>query len=242
MYRHRSINDEEVITAATLMDVVYKPLETIPKQIGDISLSNTISIKGTDLAIFTNVERNTIYVVFRGTSGLKDVITDIKYFPKKFLDTKAHKGFVDAVNLVIPKIIESINSLATNIHTARIFFCGHSLGGSLAQLLYYYANDNSHEIRAYISSMFCITEGAPKTFSGRHLTDTHEVFNDRAIRITHSDDVIPDLPPRTLLLRLMRTSYIHIGEHWDIGIADYEDGIREHYSDKYLATLKRRYE
>ena len=61
MYKHRIIKDEEIITAATLMDAVYRPLETIPKQIGDISLSHTISIKDTDLGIFTNIKENVIY-------------------------------------------------------------------------------------------------------------------------------------------------------------------------------------
>lgn len=242
MYKHRIILDQEVLNSSILMDIVYKPLEVLPKDIEGLHLSDTLSIKDTDLAIYTDIKNNTIYVVFRGTSNKEDVITDIAYFPKKFLDTKAHDGFVDALEVVLQKIISMVNTEVVFSLTTRLVICGHSLGGALAQLLFYYANQNDKEFRISKSNIFCITEGSPKVFVERFLTQNHDCFKERAIRITSPDDIVPSLPPRTLLLRITRNSYTHIGQHWDIGIEDYEGEIREHYADKYLIAIRKEVE
>lgn len=239
MYKHRLITDEEILNSSVLMSEVYKPLIDIPELINDLVLVKTIVVGDTQLAIYCDTVKNTIYVSFRGTSEAGDVVTDISYFPKKYLDTKSHRGFIDSFESIKYAIFTEINELTYSTSQTRLIFCGHSLGGAIAHLAFYFVNNTPEVLGMNISNVFLITEGSPKVFVERKLTPIHQTFSSRAIRITYADDIVPTLPPRTLILTLMRGEYTHVGQHWSIGIQDYKEGITEHSSKMYLKMMQK---
>ena len=239
MYKHRFITDEEILNSSVLMSEVYKPLTDIPELINNLALVKTIAIEDTQLAIFCDTVMNTIYVAFRGTSESGDVVTDISYYPKKWLDTKSHAGFIKAFDSISYAVFKEVNDITYSTTQTRLIFCGHSLGGAIAHLAFYFANYRPEVLKMNVSNVFCVTEGCPKVFVERKLTPTHQAFSSRAVRVTYADDVVPTLPPRTLILTLTRGEYTHVGQHWSIGIQDYKEGFTEHSSKMYLKMIQK---
>ena len=238
MYRHHIIKNNEILNSAILMEKIYNPLSSLPENIETLQLHKSFSIKDTELAIYNDTNNDTIYVVFRGTSDVEDVATDIKYYPEKYMGTKIHKGFLKAYQYIEDAMIYDINNIVKNDSTVKIIFCGHSLGGAIAQIAFY-TTLLTTKVRAYNDNIFCITEGSPKVFTERYINERHDAFTSRAIRITSGDDIVPSLPPRTPILRITRNSYSHIGQHWNIGMKDYKGEIKEHHANKYLEALQK---
>lgn len=234
MYRHALINSTEILNSVLLSKYVYSDLNKLPPIVDNLKLVHTFDVKNTEGAIYHDIISNTIYVSFRGTSEKKDFKTDATYFSKKFLDTKAHRGFVNAFYMVENEILNTLNNYMKADTEYNFIFCGHSLGGALAQLGFYYFIKTQ---KIKYKEIKLITAGSPKVFIKKYLTEIHEYFRSRAIRITHADDVVPDLPPQTIILRLLNEKYIHLGQHWNIGIEDYAGGFKDHSIKNYIETL-----
>lgn len=131
------------------------------------------------------------FVVFRGSSDIKDFIADIDIRRVKFLGTKVHSGFYTQYASIAPELKKLVKR--SNTHT--IVCTGHSLGGALATLA---AVDLSLDGRKVI----CHTFGSPRVgndkfaelFSKRVYTSMR-VFNKRdpvtmvplSFRFTHVD-------------------------------------------------------
>ena len=140
----------------------------------DIELLDTIADTHTDtqLAIFRQLDA--LAVVFRGTSSLRDIITDADYRMIAIGGGRAHEGFWRAWDSVALDVAASVRQPGIS----RIVFTGHSLGGALAVL-------GGSLLGAEI-----VTFGAPRVFDW---TRAREVANCRQYR--HRRDPAPHCPP-----------------------------------------------
>ena len=122
---------------------------------------------------------NERWIVFEATDHWTDIFTHIQLYPKKFNSYKAHAGFV---NQYIG-IKSSVQSWVKN-SPYPIVFCGHSLGGALAQLATVDLGGR------------CVTTGCPNLWWGK-------LPGIEAINFINGEDVVTKIP---LLFRRDGTS------------------------------------
>ena len=82
-----------------------------------------------------------IYVVFRGSSSIRNWITNLDAYKTPYTSYPAcncevHKGFYNAEQIVIGNIISEVKKLKSisALSTYEVKTTGHSLGAALAQL------------------------------------------------------------------------------------------------------------
>jgi hypothetical protein len=71
-----------------------------------------------------------IFLVFQGSAGGEDALLDLTFLPKRQSGILVHKGFVKALDYLWTPIEKFI----LNNSDSTIYYCGHSLGGGMAQL------------------------------------------------------------------------------------------------------------
>lgn len=143
-----------------------------------VMVSHSVYETGTEISntkvLFVRVE-NELYVSFSGTDELADVLTDVSAFPSLF--SGIHSGFDLEWSYVKDFVKEELGRRYRPGMT--VFFCGHSLGGALAQLACF-------DLR-----MGCaITFGSPRVFV--RWKSMPKSF--RHIRVFHTEDQVPTVP------------------------------------------------
>ena len=136
----------------------------------------------------------TIYVVFRGTTNLKNVLVDVQFvksqvWPDKS-NVKVHAGFGkswQALSTGILHLIETARSRCTNCN--RVMFTGHSLGGAIATIA---ATDYARNKPSGIAIQ-SLTLGSPRV-GNEEFADYATRMVPNSIRWTHSNDPVPHLP------------------------------------------------
>jgi len=125
-------------------------------------------------------------VVFRGTTDLRDWLTNLRMAPEPWPQGGAvHGGFARALDEVWPDVVAEVQTLEL-----PVFVTGHSLGGALATL----AAARHPFAAAY-------TFGAPRVGNAAFYQSLRSPLH----RVVHHRDVVPTLPPR-------RMGYIHGGQ------------------------------
>ncbi|OSX70331.1 hypothetical protein BU14_0785s0008 [Porphyra umbilicalis] len=110
--------------------------------------------------------KNTLYVASRGTSSLLDVIAVVSIYLRQVADNsglpqpaRVHTGFLHAVSGQMHAVIAMIEQDSRGLN---VVFCGHSLGGAVAQLMgLAYAHARRRKgVSAYVSTV--ISFGSPR--------------------------------------------------------------------------------
>jgi len=132
---------------------------------------------------------NTIYVTFRGTKDICDVMDAVDIRPKKIMkDIYVHTGFFEQFFSIEPKITEDLKDVIHSFPIERIIFSGHSMGGGMAAIA-----------SAYYASMFksihitCHTFGIP-IIGNNQFIKWFEDGVDECIRLEIEEDIIPLIP------------------------------------------------
>jgi predicted lipase len=132
---------------------------------------------------------NTIYITFRGTKDIHDVIDAIDIRPKKLMrDIYVHTGFSEQFFSIEPKITQDIKDVMLSFPIERIIFTGHSMGGGMAAIA-----------AAYYASMFkyihitCHTFGIP-LIGNNEFVKWFERGVDECIRLEIEEDLVPYVP------------------------------------------------
>ena len=146
------------------------------------------NIGATQAALFTNANLQCAALIFRGTLGLADIITDAEFILGDWLPNagQVHIGFRDALQKVWGQIEAR---LADFPHP--VFYTGHSLGAALAILA---------AARAMIDGQLpqpaaLYTFGSPRVGDATFTSKLHDVYH---CRMVNDNDIVPTVPPPPL--------------------------------------------
>lgn len=200
-----------------------------------------------DVQFFLEVmpEQKLQVVSVRGTANLVNAREDAEYIPKmdRAEDVYIHEGFDNDANVVLSHVATLLNV----DYTTR--FTGHSLGAAIACLLMVKLRKQGILIDRSINF------GQPKVTNA---AGAKEFGNLPLTRVVDENDVVPRLPPLTLLDSL-HGFYEHFGDEVLLlsgpnyayepeSVADsqtvtdfwrnlLDESITEHYMDNYLANI-----
>ena len=153
------------LRCAKLSKLAYQPYSAVVQDLSTYGLQAEMEIsdKVTGTEGFIASDSSSITVVFRGTSGIVDIATDLQFdaVPIGPGLPKAHEGFVKAFNAVYPSIEEK---LKPHLGQKQLIITGHSLGGALASLLSYRLSLDHPPCQPKLYAFGCPPVGA-KTFS-----------------------------------------------------------------------------
>lgn len=151
-------------------------------------------------------------LAFRGTQPLtgikgspdpKNVISDwfndgdLPLEDVNYSAGQVHRGFQRSLNSLwdAGNLLDQVSAAADQ--GLRIFFTGHSKGGALATLA-------ARRFKsAGITPANVITFGSPRV-GNEKFADTYDVEVPNHWRVEHGDDIVPHLPPSSLLLTVLQ--------------------------------------
>lgn len=134
--------------------------------------------------------KNDLYITFRGTSSIKDALSDIELIRTRlpnYPTAYVHEGFFEQYKAVEPFLFDFIHRLPENPNRS-IHVTGHSLGGALAQLAAF------HLANRFVNThITCTTFGSPRVGNGTFAKLLEAAVKDQ-IRVIHEDDPVPNMP------------------------------------------------
>lgn len=166
--------------------------------------------KDADAEGFAACDAETAIFAFRGTSSLKDILTDISISAKKDTDIlgNLHQGFLHSVNALKEQVLNYSNQ--KNVISKKIFVCGHSLGGAMATLMSFILQK---ELRKPI---VLYTYGSPRSGDEAFVQEMMK-SNIVHYRIVNHNDAVPRVPfnkfQKNLLggISIILDAYLHYG-------------------------------
>lgn len=134
-----------------------------------------------------------IYVTFRGSSSIRNWVTNLNAFKTAYTsypdcNCQVHQGFYSAEQKVLPTILSEVKRLKGLYPSYKVKVTGHSLGAALAQL----------------TSMDLLKAGYSPTvynFGQPRVGDkSYAAFSTGKVdtwRVTHNKDIVPHIPVTT---------------------------------------------
>lgn len=181
---------EVILKSAELSQLAYQDVTPELCSQQQVTFAQTLHSKKTDTQGFIAVDHinKCVFVVFRGTKGSQDILTDIN-FPKAGLATKAgnvfvHGGFLDA----FLSVKDAIASFSFSKYAAYdIVVTGHSLGAAIATV--------AASTAIFPRQVELITFGSPKV-GGTDFVDAFGKMNTgHSTRVVFEGDTVVNLPP-----------------------------------------------
>jgi predicted lipase len=179
---------------------------------------NVYIMNDRDLIFSTYFFDGNLIVAFKGSSTLKDHMSNVNMTRTSHLEGKVHRGFYELLtkNDAHLKIAEIIQEYKAN----SVYLTGHSLGGALATLLYSFNFDINFTL---------ITFGSPRV--GDHQF-AKRIRN--SIRYVYGDDIVTKLPLPfrfrhvSAEKKLEKVAYCNV-DTWS---------IEDHSISKYIQALR----
>ncbi len=146
-------------------------------------------------------EDTSMWVAFRGTSGIEDLVMNVKLkttrvtLPKhpQYKNVCLHSGYLDEFTSVQGVLERDITDTLKHRHSIReLFFVGHSAGSAMAQVAALYFGSLLYDTDVRIG---CVGLGGPKVGSGEDLRHAFDACVDYHIRVVNEGDLVPHLPP-----------------------------------------------
>lgn len=185
-------------------------------------------------------------ISIRGTDNLGNFKQDADYVPAKDkrLDIYVHRGFDEDIRHILNDVLPKLN------RDYDVKVTGHSLGAAIASLLMIYLHEEGFSIKQSVNF------GQPK-FTNKKGADKYSFLP--LLRIVNKNDMVPLVPPVTLLdsvhgkyvhftpeiILLKGAHYVYLDEHdasrslpesfWlNIGHVS----VKDHSMDNYLADIR----
>lgn len=164
-----------VLLAAHYSNVSYQSSSSRESVIASDRRSNT---KAMLVKAIPSATSTTIVIAVRGTSSLKDWMTNMQYEPEQpgsFLPDQGnaiHSGFLGAARAMMPSVASHLQDMIRQQSLSQasppsytLVIAGHSAGGAIAALLYSHMLSASSSPLSSLAGLFhrihCITFGAP---------------------------------------------------------------------------------
>jgi len=211
------IDFKEAALAARLSWLLYLYDDSL-RQLGDVWIDSAGSLpvpylSGNKVCIWNDTVKGRTWVIVRGTFSVENVIQDFDY-PKEYdtaLGAWVHRGFLQAARRLEPLVRSRVGV------GSRLYFTGHSLGGSVALLLALHFRKSGFMLGPVY------TFGQPKVFAESTVTAYRCL---PVVRFINSDDPVPFIPP-TLPLAHNAADSLHPSWH----------GIYRHLGDEVVLRL-----
>jgi hypothetical protein len=164
----------------------------------DFEVKSILYDRLTDLQGFIGIlpSQETINVLIRGTSSIKNWIDDFEFrrvsydtFPE--CNCSVHYGFYNSALRVSNQTINIIRNLVEQYPAYKIIFSGHSYGAAVNQLL-------SMEIVKYGYNVSIYNFGQPRVGDIKYSQFVNEKIKE-LYRVVHNADIVPHIPPNKIL-------------------------------------------
>lgn len=143
-----------------------------------------------DAQAFIVANDEVMILAFKGTQSIQDWLTDFKIQFVKGPFGMVHKGFLQALDHILPDIKKAIAKF--HYRGQSFWITGHSLGGALAVL----TAAHFVERRFKINGLY--TFGQPRVGNYEFVNNFGSKFNQRHFRIVNNEDIVTRIPPRAL--------------------------------------------
>lgn len=241
----KKIDFESVKWYATRAKAAYKTEQEIRRAFPDTVRVATVANTDVQYFLERHPKSGLQVVTVRGTDNLKNVAEDAEYIPSNNpkLGIYVHRGFdTDAIKIyadLLPHLDKS--------HEVRV--TGHSLGAAISTLLMMYLHEDGFQMGPSINF------GQPKVTNKKGV-QRYDFLP--LLRVVDENDVVPLVPPITLLdslhgiyehlgeevILLKGEHYVYlprhdatrrsVGDFWDqLG----DESITEHFMDNYLRHI-----
>jgi hypothetical protein len=172
----------------------------LPNQENQLGFFDTSKTRSSheDTQAYAWLSGNDMYMVFRGTEDLQDIIADIDVRLHVIRDNvKVHRGFYEQFEAISDEIEKYLKEASSQRKIDNIIISGHSLGGGLATIA------STHFGLLYPDSkVTCITFGSPRV-GNREFTNYFNSIVSQSLRIYDEEDPVPMVP--------MSNRFQHVG-------------------------------
>jgi thioesterase domain-containing protein len=181
---------------AELSQLVYLREGYVRAQLGSLGYAPVrwIQHPGTDTQAVAASREDHAVLVFRGTAGVRDMLTDLAFRKQPFRAGpdgappvgRAHRGFVAALDGVWSDVLQAVQALGPG---RPIFIAGHSLGAALAQL-------TALRLVAHGQAVAGVyTYGSPRVGDTEFRSAYDAALGERTFMHVNDEDVVPTIPP-----------------------------------------------
>ncbi|KAJ6104815.1 hypothetical protein N7523_011135 [Penicillium sp. IBT 18751x] len=203
-----------LVEMATISQAAYANLCNIPATITTVE---KIYNAQTDINgwILRDDSRQEIITVFRGTGSDKNLQLDTNYTLAPFdtlpecVGCEVHGGYYLGWISVQEQVVSLVQEQVSEYPEYALTVTGHSLGASMAAI-------TAAQLSATYKNVTLYTFGEPRTGNQAYASYMNEAFEaaspatTRILRVTHTNDGIPNLPPA-------EQGYVHSGvEYWSV--------------------------
>jgi pimeloyl-ACP methyl ester carboxylesterase len=150
---------------------------------------STINARDSDTHVLITRTDSDLIIAFRGTSDVRNWLTDLDCTWDLEDGCRVHRGFARAVDSVQAQIHAEV--LSDRRNGRRIWLAGHSLGGALAMLYAWRFFNLYHELP--FAGIYTLGQPRVGNPAFRDLY-CYSGLASRTFRIVHADDVIPRIP------------------------------------------------
>ena len=147
------------------------------------------SAKDPDTQLFIGHSGSVIVMAFRGTSNIRDWMTDAKIDFVNIPHGKVHRGFNDALDSVWKELTKTLEQ--TQVYAQSLWITGHSLGGALAALA---AARLALDMHKPINGLY--TFGQPRVGDRQFSREIDIELKPRYFRFVNNNDIVTRIPTR----------------------------------------------
>ena len=182
---------------AEVSALAYWDKETVEKQlrVWQYELITEITDADTETNAYLAEKDDHMVLSFRGTSSLKDFITDVdvRKTSPDWANGEIHRGFAGALDSVWPDIKEQLGK--PRQQQKELWLTGHSLGAALAQLAALRLTKLGYQVRAVY------TYGTPRIGNKAFVADYDRLVGNRTFPHINRNDLVTRVPSAWLSYR-----------------------------------------
>lgn len=202
---------------------------SVKEQIPNIYRFNVDKVEGH----FGWHDQELLYIVFRGSSSLRDWISNLQFWHEDVKkskpygnlnsDVEVHTGFINQYKLVRCIIIKKIEEFKPK----KIIVTGHSLGGALSTLCAVDIQYNFSDI-----DISCVTFGSPRV-GNKYFVNSFNKRIPNSLRFVNCDDIVTKVPMDIM-------GYEHVSMKKQIGKTKWYHCLgstNDHYPENYYKNI-----